>query len=490
MHQKIEEVKEKYETLRKFAQVAQETECVIYRLCNTEAKQSNEDNFVRKLQSSVRKQVTEYCRKQGVSRPIPSARHGNRSYLTDTLRNVHEEFMDNMNLTDQNISISSFYRSIPEDVRTSEKTPHILYTCESCTNLENAAAKLLEYNAQNISYHRKCIIDSSWCQYKARQFSYSEKNFDSEERQFPSKKCILRTCDNCGVARVKSLMSQGLSDEKLKKVVTWKVWKYVDEEYDVYQVNGTITELIYHYVQLVDINSFHVFMSYYQDHQYNLCLKNVCKGQVIFVHDYAQNILMKNQDEVQTKHWSHRQLTVHPSIACYLCPNCEKVLVRETILHLTEDRKHDWKAVCHFQNLNLQHLIAEKVPVCQIHEWSDQAPTQYKSRKTFNVQSNSVIPLNRHFYCSRHGKGPSDRATGLFKLWLNLQVKTGKLILHDYGAIAKYATEHHSKQPNIQGECLHTRRKIFYTSKIPCKKFTHFEDHTKTAKEHRLIHSA
>ena len=363
-------------------------------------------------------------------------------------------------------------------------------TCESCTNLENAASKLLENNVQNVSYHRKRIIDSSWCQYKAKQFSYTEENFDLEEREFPHKDCILRRCQNCGVARVRSLISPGLTNLNLQKQVTWKAWKTVDDEYDVYQVTGTLQELIEQYLQIVDVNSFHVFMSYYQDHQYNLCLKNLCKGQVVFVHDYAQNILMKNQDEVQTKHWSHRQLTVHPSIAFYLCPNCQKVLVRETIIHLTEDKKHDWKAVCHFQNLNLRHLISQGITVCQIHEWSDQAPTQYKSRNTFNVQSNSVIPQNRHFYCTRHGKGPSDRATGLFKLWLNLQVKTGKLILHDYKMIADYATKHHSKQPETQSECMHTRRKIFYTSKIPRKKYSHFKKCTKPAKEHRLIHSA
>ena len=117
LDEKIKAIKDKYGTLKKFADIAQETERVIYRLCDREAKPSNEERFIRKLPSCVKEKVAEYCRKQGVSRPIPSARHGNRSYLTDTLRNVHEEFLDNNKLSERDISISSFYRSIPEDVR-------------------------------------------------------------------------------------------------------------------------------------------------------------------------------------------------------------------------------------------------------------------------------------------------------------------------------------------------------------------------------------
>ena len=116
-------------------------------------------------------------------------------------------------------------------------------------------------------------------------------------------------------------------------------------------------DLINAYVKSLSSISAHSFFAAWNFHQYLVCKNNIEKGQILIVHDYAQNYLCKHQDEIQALHLLHAQVTIHPSSVSYRCPidGCNTVVLHE-IVHITDDLKHDTHLVKKFQAENLKIL--------------------------------------------------------------------------------------------------------------------------------------
>ena len=93
----------------------------------------------------------------------------------------------------------------------------------------------------------------------------------------------------------------------------------------------------------------HSFMASWNYCQYKLARRNIIEGDVIMVHDFAQNYLRIHQNEVQGLHWHHKQVTLMPTVAHYLCTQCKGMVTHE-ILHISDDLKHDAHLVKVFTN--------------------------------------------------------------------------------------------------------------------------------------------
>ena len=79
-------------------------------------------------------------------------------------------------------------------------------------------------------------------------------------------------------------------------------------------------------------------------------------------------------------------------------------IVKEELIHFTEDKKHDQDAVVQFMEKTLEHLQQKGVVINKIIELTDQAASQYKSKETFYTLSQAKIPVTRHFYAVKHGE--------------------------------------------------------------------------------------
>ena len=71
----------------------------------------------------------------------------------------------------------------------------------------------------------------------------------------------------------------------------------------------------------------HSFYATWNYVQYKQCKVNLEPGEVVMVHDNAQNYLCQHQDEPQGLHWVLPQVTLHPTVVHYRCPvdNCHLV---------------------------------------------------------------------------------------------------------------------------------------------------------------------
>ena len=182
--------------------------------------------------------------------------------------------------------------------------------------------------------------------------------------------------------------------------------------------------------------SAHQFFKIWQLHNFKLSLSNLSSGQVLFVHNFQQNLLLLIQDEMLAAHWDHPQLTIHPTSLFYLCLKCDKI-VKEDLIHISMDKNHNKHAVNQFTAASIEHICKKGIPMEEIIEFTDHASSQYKSQYTFHYVTKLDIPCTRHYFGVKHGKGPSDRAGGNFKRTIRAAVKAGHELLH-VNAVEEY----------------------------------------------------
>ena len=61
----------------------------------------------------------------------------------------------------------------------------------------------------------------------------------------------------------------------------------------------------------------HTFMASWNYCQFKQAKRNIIPGELMLVHDFAQNYLCLLQNEPQGMHWDHKQVTLHPTVAYY-----------------------------------------------------------------------------------------------------------------------------------------------------------------------------
>ena len=71
-------------------------------------------------------------------------------------------------------------------------------------------------------------------------------------------------------------------------------------------------------------------------------------------------------------------MTLHPTVAYYTCPNDHcAITVTHEFVHMSEDLKHDAHIVKRFVNESVKVVKSQKIEICKIIQFSDQAPSQY-----------------------------------------------------------------------------------------------------------------
>ena len=198
----------------------------------------------------------------------------------------------------------------------------------------------------------------------------------------------------------------------------------------------------------MEVMTEHSFMASWNYVQYREARKNISLRQVIFVHDFAQNYLCEQQNEAQGLHWSHKQVTLMPTVAHYRCPKSEQLVTHE-IVHISGDLKHDAHLVKLFTSKSIEVLKSNNVDICKIIEFMDQNKT------AFNYLANSKLPTQRNYFGTRHGKSSCDACTGRVKQGVSRLVKSEQAVVDDAQSFYDTCIQHLEK-PLVQSDkCQH-----------------------------------
>ena len=210
----------------------------------------------------------------------------------------------------------------------------------------------------------------------------------------------------------------------------------------------------------------HTFMASWNYVQYKQAKKNILVVDVIMDHDFSQNYLCKHQKEVQGLHWRHKQVTVMPTVVHYRCEKCHQLTTHE-IFHVPVDLKHDAHLVRAFTARTLSNLRQNKVQICKIIEFTDQAPSQYKNKTAFNHLSTYNISMQKNYFGVRHGKSSCDACTGRVKQGVRRLVQSKQEVVNNAKTFYEACIKH-LQQPLLQckDKCQHYILTYEYHNKL------------------------
>ena len=250
--------------------------------------------YIRKLEREDIESIGQFFESDATTFPLPDKKFAGKRFMKKSLRKSCKMY-NLLAKTTRKVSESTFRKYQPKFIKLQGKIPYRQSCCEVCQNFEflmASASKFLKGVPNTID----ACIDSSMCSYTT---------------YFPKISCALRDCQECGVDKLKNkllhLNADILEDNRKKFLIkqwetkremikgTGKYRNYMHWRHD----RLSNRDLINAYVKSLSSISAHSFFAAWNFHQYLVCKNNIEKGQILIVHDYAQNYLCKHQDEIQ-----------------------------------------------------------------------------------------------------------------------------------------------------------------------------------------------
>ena len=138
---------------------------------------------------------------------------------------------------------------------------------------------------------------------------------------------------------------------------------------------------------------------------------NITEGEAVIQMDFAENYAAITQDEVQSAHWSHQQVTIFTAVAWFV-NGCQSFAV------VSDDLNHDKVAVWAMLDAVVKSLKSEHL-ITHIKVFSDGCAAQFKNRYTLMnlcfMEEDYGVNGSWAFFASSHGKDSVDAVGGTVK---------------------------------------------------------------------------
>ena len=448
----------------------------------------------RSLSNSCKANIVKSYTSNKISMQLPFKRYSKFYYLRTSLAVAYDTYArEQLKLGFKVLSQSSVYRSIKGQFRTRRRIPFKDTQCTDCVNNSLLVDALIVSKIKGIKrriteniLNSLCPIDKTTKNNESRNGACRKLEWQQNRETISdhNRDCIFRLCKKCGgITKLQESIIKENPDVDWNQLVTWHQWKNLsigetDKSSDNKQekpkrildkvrYRGTLAELLSLFVKSVNHMSIHLFHFRWQAFQFDECKKQLQDGDVLLIMDFATNYSHHKQDEVHGAFWCRKQTTLHPIIAYYPCPCKCGHLVRDEIMIISNDLKHDSFAVNTFVEKALKHLRDNKVTIKRLIMWSDNCGPQYKSCKVFDAVSKyEYIPIMRNYFCAKHGKAEADGAIGRMSMHIDSVVRSGTHEFSNAGEIFRYCLLKLTIHNNDLGKCCHWQRHYFEVSQI------------------------
>ena len=198
----------------------------------------------------------------------------------------------------------------------------------------------------------------------------------------------------------------------------------------------------------------HYFNACWQNIQYQQIKKDLPKDTILQVMDFAKNREIKYQDDIKGTFYTAGQITLHPIINYYMT---DIGMVRESSVVISEDNRHDFHAVHHFQDLVNNHIFQQVTQKPRrLIVYSHGCSSQYKSKGPFADLAAESIEINRNYFESEHGKNECDGEIGVINRAIDRAIIGNRVIINNAEDLYKYSQEHLEINEPL------TKRKFFF----------------------------
>ena len=246
--------------------------------------------------------------------------------------------------------------------------------------------------------------------------------------------CIYRQCDVCSTF-LEDFKPQTEDDDIFFKYQQWQTQdKSAEKETITVSINAVFEDL------RNQLPSFlvHRFVKRKQQAHFLIIIDECDFTAVVFQVDFSENATLLEQNEVQSSHWTHKQVTIFTAHAWI------KKHVKESFAIISDYLNHTKDAVYTFMSKLFDYLVKTYSSIKLINVFSDGASSQFKQRYLFSNlyewEKEFSINLIWNFFATSHGKGAVDGKGGTLKRSVWRQVKANSLPPHNtksYAEIAK-----------------------------------------------------
>ena len=428
----------------------------------------------RKINQHTKDRVLAFLSRGDITMQLPDKRHAGKNYMRMDYKQAWAEFIkEEIANGERLLGYTATYELMRANSRPMEEIPQKHCQCIHCLNYSLClkAMSAAEMNGVVKRTSRNCLAITCGRRNKGYNPNVTSVTDETTSIIDLKRRCIFGLCGNCGTKKLLGSISELNRGKDMTKKVAWREWAYekrnlkdgsLRKELLKFRREGELCKLVMYYVNSTAFMVQHLFNANWQGKDFELLLRVLEVGDVVFVMDFAMNLELKRKVVPQGDHWGHHGVTMHPVIVYYRCRNGGCVdLVKEELIMLSDDMTHDAHIVNVFEDRALEYLYQKGVPVERLFEYTDNCAGQYKCKISFDYMSRRSIPVQRSFFGAQHGKGPGDAAIGRVKRRINNAVLNDQLDTGSFVGLYEYCVQA-LQTPEADPECcLHSTTAFF-----------------------------
>lgn len=341
---------------------------------------------------TIRKVEIFFCR-EDISRVSPNVKdkikiksengtaHAQKRHMMYTVSEAFSIFKEEN--PGEKIKISKFYELRPKFVMLISDMPHDVCVCKYHANIFYLI-DILHKNVKFPKTHRE-LLQEIVC------------SLEGED-------CMMGICQNCKDIDLKYSVLPLKYDESLELI--FKQWATINGRVEIISLEKSIEMIISTLENQLPFFKKHIFIKNSQQKYFDLKRSTVGEKEIILQMDFAENFSITAQDEIQSAHWSHSQVTIYTAVAWGPNNILSFALVSNYL-------SHDRYAVNVFLKKIIEFLKLKVLNFEELCVFSDGCAAQFKNRYTmsslcFLPAEMNLRAMEWNFFASSHGKGAVD----------------------------------------------------------------------------------
>ena len=392
----------------------------------------NPDRQILRMNGELRKQIVDFYYQPDISYTCPGKKDyvmlkkkdGSRIKATKyilvlTVSEAHSEFLKSE--PNAKIGLDTFARLRPANVLLRHSLPKNVCVCIYHANINFLISALHKQNHRFPTDHKELI----------KLTSCLTENLDNAD-------CQLGSCAQCAhLGTVEHLLQLlGTSDELAQNSHANHLWweKEADQE-NKERLRKVEKRHINLYTIVLQLNNLlrpfklHVLVKHHQEVEFNLLRTCKLPTNLLLQFDFSENCEIQEQDEVQTAHWWHLQVSLFTA--------CAWVQGAASSFVVVSDYMHHDKLMTTIAIVKIMKELLVKYPnINMLNLFSDGASQHFKQRYFFNAVTMLPIILGLEqlkivydFFATSHGKGAVDGIGGSAKRGVMAKILSRKAIV-------------------------------------------------------------
>ena len=446
----VVKLKQQYGTYRSLSSAAGVALKTIHCWCSEPKERKHKATSRAELR---KEEFTNFLMQDTITYSHPCQKYAGKKFLLHTWEEIYKRYEKQQEFHKHGLISKTTMRVYkPKYILLSGSTPVNQCLCDICENCDLIRKALVATGIRNVPPNKYLCLDVSFCEIRQGKFGTTSL--------FPKKNCITRSCEECGVWKLRKELEENNKELlQLNRRTSWHKWKNVDS-FSVPQkceIKGTLKAAVNEFLVIVEEISNHLFRANWHQNVFQYIRGHLQRGYILQVMDFAMNFRNWYQDEVQSAYYNGTQTTVHGTVNFFKCQTekCQEI-VTLSLVHISADLKHDSFLSRAAMNMTFKYLVEISIPLHLVIQFCDNCAAQYKSRRPFVEITRCAIELIRVYFGEKHGKSHADGLFGRLKSWMSYKIRSRHFIVKSAYDFFKFCREHY-QTTTIKGACQHFR---------------------------------